>query len=179
MEAAVSVFSLLRESKKSPTVRAVLSVKNRYEHQRGFSWLFLYTRALPSIERKQKEPSSETNTRTPPPQTATAAPVCPSPYCALEQSLWYWEESGSKINQKKRPKSRLLSYNQLPISALVPALSLRSGRTLCTSYGKLPLLKAERERQGCWAEGISLPDIPAAAPPSRGVPETQRGPSPG
>lgn len=84
-----------------------------------------------------------------------------------------------KDKTEKRPKTRLLSHSQPPISALVPALSLRSGRTLCTSYGKLPSLKAERERQSCWAEGISLPDVPAAAPPSRGVPETQRGPSPG
>lgn len=91
------------------------TVKNRHEHQRGFSWLFLSTSALLPMERDQKEPSSETNTRTPPPQTATAAPVCPSPYCAVEQSLWYWEESGTKIKQKKGQKPGSCPTASLPL----------------------------------------------------------------
>lgn len=43
-------------------------------------------------------------------------------------------------------------------------------------WESLIALKAKREQQTCWAEGISLPEVPAAVPPSQGVPETQRGP---
>lgn len=125
-------------------VRVVPSVKSLYEHWRGFFPLSLINRALLSIKRDQKEAGLRD-------QICNLAP-CPLP------SLMVIQAQVKKV--RHRAATIVISQKQGQKEALAPgepALSSRAGRPLCNTHGELLPPEAGRE-------GISLPDISAAAP---------------
>lgn len=82
---SLNFLTIEKESNKTLTVKAMPSLKSRYEHWRGFFWLFLNTRALLSMEREQKEPFQRPTSGHQHPKPELVLLFAPSPWHATEK----------------------------------------------------------------------------------------------